>query len=504
MSCHVTLAQLSEILGATSLNLPETLATTLATGITTDTRTLKPGEVFLALRGEHFDGHAFVSIALEKGAIAAIVDFQFPISDFGSGDHPLKSKPVGLKSASAQSASDPVEAPIPQFPLLQVPDTLQAYQSIAHWWRNQFSTPIIAVTGSVGKTTTKELIAAVLSRSPQATPYLLKSQANHNNEIGVPKTLLELEPEHRYAVLEMGMRGPGEIALLTQIARPDIAVITNVGTAHIGRLGSEAAIAQAKCELLAEMPSSGLAILNHDNPLLLQTAATVWQGKTLTYGLEGGDMQGQLINSETLLVEGHPFPLPLSGRHNALNYLAALAVAKAVGIDWSLLTNGLRVDLPAGRAQRHELPGDVVLLDETYNAGLESMLASLHLLAETPGKRRIAVLGTMKELGARSPEFHQKVGSLVQQLNLDGLLILADEAAAAALTAGARPLKAERFSNHTEVVARLKQLVKPGDRLLFKASRAVGLDRVVEQFRTEYGMNHEKSGLRSQESEVRS
>ncbi len=159
----------------------------------------------------------------------------------------------------------------------------------------------------------------------------------------------------------------------------------------------------------------------------------------MTFGLEGGDIQGQLLDSDTLLVEDLRLPLPLPGRHNALNFLAALAVAKAVGNDLSRFTDGLRVDLPGGRARRLVLPEDIVILDETYNAGLESMIASLHLLSETPGKRRIAVLGTMKELGERAPEFHHKVGSVVQQLNLDGLLILADEAEATAMAEGAVP-----------------------------------------------------------------
>lgn len=446
MPCCATLAQLVTLLNAVPWNLADAEAA-LAGEMTTDTRTLQPGAVFVALRGEKFDGHAFVEVAAERGAIAAIVDTQF-----------------------STAAID--------LPLLQVADTLQAYQTIARWWRDQFTLPVIAVTGSVGKTTTKELIAAVLSLQGNVH----KSQANYNNEIGVPRTLLELGPEHDYAVVEMGMRGPGEIALLTQIARPTIAVITNVGTAHIGRLGSEVAIAQAKCELLAEMPPTGVAVLNHDNPLLLKTAETVWQGQTLTYGLHGGDVQGTCKDMETLQVEEWSFPLPLPGQHNALNYLAALTVAKSLGIDWSLLEKGLTVQLPAGRARRYELPNDVVILDETYNAGLESMLAALNLLAETPGKRRIAVLGTMKELGDRSPEFHHHVGAAVQQLQLDGLLILADAVESAAMAAGAAPLKAEQFTSHGAVVERLKTLVQPGDRLLFKASRAVGLDQVVDQF----------------------
>jgi UDP-N-acetylmuramoyl-tripeptide--D-alanyl-D-alanine ligase len=164
-----------------------------------------------------------------------------------------------------------------------------------------------------------------------------------------------------------------------------------------------------------------------------------------------------------------------------LNYLAALAVAKVLGIDWSILQAGLPVELPGGRAKRYELPHDIVLLDETYNAGLESMLAALKLLAQTPGNRRIAVLGTMKELGDRSPEFHTRVGMMVRELNLDGLLILADPAEAVALKQGAAPLAAETFEDHAAVVARLKEIMQPGDRLLFKASRAVGLDRVIEQ-----------------------
>ncbi len=456
MGCQVALAQLVEVLKAIPLNGAAVERSRRATGITTDSRQLQAGNVFVALRGENFDGHDFVAQAIAKGAIAAIVDRAF----------------------------DPGELPV-----LQVDDTLVAYQAIAHWWRNQFTIPVVAVTGSVGKTTTKELIAAVLgalTTGQTLDPTILKSQANYNNEIGVPKTLLELDASHHLAIIEMGMRGPGEIALLSQIARPDIAVITNVGTAHIGRLGSETAIAQAKCELLAEMPSSGVAVINHDNPLLLEMAARVWQGTTYTFGLEGGMVQGQLLDPETLLVEGLKLPLPLPGRHNALNYLAALTVARVLELDWAPLTAGLTVDLPSGRAKRITLPQDVVILDETYNAGLESMQAALHLLAQTPGSRHIAVLGTMKELGARSPEFHHAVGQTAQQLQLDYVLIVADEPEAGALRSGAGTVPAEVLPTHAAVVQRLTELVQPGDRLLFKASRAVGLDQVVTQFCQRY------------------
>ncbi|MEG4114975.1 MULTISPECIES: UDP-N-acetylmuramoyl-tripeptide--D-alanyl-D-alanine ligase [unclassified Microcoleus] len=457
MVCRVSIAQLAEILSVPLPAVSEGVSTILGTGIATDTRTLEGGEVFLALRGDTFDGHQFVAKAHDLGAIAAIVDRDW-------------------------------EEELPNFPLLRVDDTLKAYQSIARWWRDQFSIPIVAVTGSVGKTTVKELIAAVLLTKGN----VLKTQYNYNNEIGVPKTLLELSPSHNYAVIEMGMRGSGEIALLSQMARPTVAVITNVGTAHIGRLGSEEAIAQAKCELLAEMPADSMAILNHDGDRLIATAAKVWQGKTLTYGLEGGDLCGELLNNDTMLVEGVELPLPLPGRHNALNYLAALAVGKVLGIDWEVLKQGLSVQLPDGRARCYDLPQDIVILDETYNAGLESMLAALRLLADTPGKRRIAVLGTMKELGERAIEFHRQVGRAARELNLDALFVFADFEEAAAMAAGAAGLPfvevedIARENSREDLARHLMEFVTPGDRILFKASHSVELNRVVEKFRADF------------------
>lgn len=458
MAFHATLTQLQQLLAATPVNLPEADLGTEITGISTDTRTLKPGDLFLALRGENFDGHRFVAPALEKGAIAAITEAGSPETG----------------------------------PQLQVPDTLAAYQAIARWWRAQFTIPIIAVTGSVGKTTTKELIAAVLG----CYGCVHKTQANFNNEIGVPKTLLELGPEHDYAVIEMGMRGPGEIACLAQTAQPEIALITNVGTAHIGRLGSREAIAQAKCELLAQMPRTSLAILNGENPLLLETASRVWQGQTITYGLNQGDLQGQL-NDQTLWVEGVKLPMPLPGAHNALNYLGALAVAKALQLDWTILAAGLRLDLPRGRAQRYDLPGEIVILDQTYNAGPESMTAALNLLVQTPAQRHIAVLGAMKELGDHSQVCHQQIGALAAQLNLDALLILGADFDPTAIAQGWRQTLAansmaapgaltsnqilKQFSTAADLVTDLQARVQPGDCLLLKASHSVGLDQVVRQ-----------------------
>ena len=445
MSCRATLAKIAEILAAKPINLSDA-AMLGVVSITTDTRNINPGDVFVALRGENFDGQEFVIEAIAKGAAAAIVNTDFETTDL---------------------------------PVLQVTDTLQAYQQIAQWWRKRFSIPVIGVTGSVGKTTTKELIAAVLETQGK----VLKTRANYNNEIGVPKTLLELGSEHQFAVIEMAMRARGEIALLTQITCPTIGVITNVGTAHIGRLGSEDAIALAKCELLAEMPKDSIAILNADNQRLMTTSAQVWQGKTISYGLEKGDLKGQLLNNETIKLRDTQLSLPLAGTHNASNFLAAIAVAEALKIDWAQSAKNLTVNMPGGRSQRYVLAGDVVVLDETYNAGLESMIAALQLLAQTPGNRRIAVLGAMKELGNRSMEFHTQVGAKVKELNLDALFILVDSADAQEIAEAAIPLTAECFTTHTDLVKRLREFAQSGDRLLFKASHSVGLDRVVNEFR---------------------
>ncbi|NES98982.1 MAG: UDP-N-acetylmuramoyl-tripeptide--D-alanyl-D-alanine ligase [Sphaerospermopsis sp. SIO1G1] len=449
MPSLASLFQLQDILSAVPLNLSSSALTQTICGIQTDTRTLQPGEVFLALRGQKFDGHEFIPTAIEKGAVAAIVDYAY--------DNP-------------------------GYPVLQVNNTLKAYQEIAKWWRKTFTIPIIGVTGSVGKTTTKELIAAVLGTQGKVH----KTYKNFNNEIGVSTTLLELDRTADFAVIEMAMRGKGQIAELTEIAQPDIGVITNVGTAHIELLGSEKAIAEAKCELLAEMPQDGVAILNYDNPLLMQTSQKFWSGKVISYGFLGGDIQGNLISNDMIEVGGMNLRLPLPGRHNASNYLAALAVAQVLGIDWKKLENGVMVNMPGGRSQKFNLPNDVVILDETYNAAPEAMIAALQLLADTPGKRKIAVLGAMKELGSRSLDLHQQVGEMVEKLNLDGLLVLVDGQDAKMIADSAKGICCECFTTHDDLLARLKTYIKSGDRLLFKAAHSVGLDQVVNQLRADF------------------
>ncbi len=362
MNFVANLQSIAKVIQANITDIPIDNLKQDCVGVSTDTRSLKQGDIFVALEGENFNGHNFITQAIDQGAIAIIVK-----EDYQDNHN--------------------------QILTLKVKDTLDAYQKIANWWRKELDIPIIGITGSVGKTTTKELISGVLKTQGN----VLKTEANYNNEIGVPKTLLQINENHQYAVIEMAMRGRGEIALLTDIVQPNIAVITNVGTAHIGRLGPRQAIAEAKCELLANMDDCAVAILNGDDDLLMETAKKVWQGKTLTYGLKSGDIKGELVDAQTMKVDDKLYSLPLTGQHNALNYLAAIAIAKTLNFDLSSLQTGVEVTMPKGRAKVYQLSNDIEVLDETYNAGFESMKAALHLLKQTDGKRKIAVLGTMKE-----------------------------------------------------------------------------------------------------------
>ncbi len=457
MTCICTISQAIAITSATVANIDETTQhNTDIRGIISDSRKLKAGELFVALTGENFDGHGFVAQAIAQGAIAALVSHEW------------------ANSAAAQG-----------LPILAVDDTIAAYQDLARWWRSQFPRPVVAVTGSVGKTTTKELIASMLAGYVAPNKQVHKSQANHNNDIGVAQTLLAIAPaQDDFVVVEMGMRGLGEIERLAKTALPTVSVITNVGTAHIGRLGSREAIAQAKCELLAETPTDGTAILNAENPLLLETASQVWHGKTITYGLGIGDVNGQLIDDK-LHVEGLVWDLPLPGRHNALNFLAGLAVLKALNLDWTQTTQGIdKLDLPFGRAQLYQLPQDVLILDETYNASPEGMLAALRQLADMPAKRHWAVLGTMKELGEMSTQLHHQIGEAISRLGIEGAIVLADGEADAILAGANGSLQyAIACNTHEQLTETLLEKVKSGDRILFKASRSVGMDRVVAAFR---------------------
>ncbi|MEN9223704.1 MAG: UDP-N-acetylmuramoyl-tripeptide--D-alanyl-D-alanine ligase [Thermostichus sp. BF3_bins_97] len=441
-----TLQMLADLLHTPLQGDPSLLHLPLQT-LCTDSRQLQPGAVFVALRGERFDGHDFIPQALAQGAVAVISEQAVAGSHF------------------------------------RVADTLAAYQQIAKGWRAQFPIPVVAITGSAGKTSSKEMLAAALSRYGT----VLKSHANHNNDIGVAQTLLQMRPEHQFVILEMAMRGPGEIRRLAQMAQPTHALITHIGTAHIGRLGSRAAIAAAKCELLQEL-GQGVALLNGEDPLLLATAAGVWSGQTLTYGLDRGDLQGEWDPvGQRVTLKGLTLPVPLPGRHHALNWMGVLATLLSLGLDLEQLQDP--VGLPAeleGRNQHLKLPGDVEILNETYNASPEAMIAALHLLAQTPGKRRWAILGPMRELGDHSPQLYAEVGRAAAPLGLDRLLLLDPEGEMQPLLDQQPAAQAERFGEVTTLLEVLLHQVQAGDRLLFKAARAVELEGVLNRFLQEW------------------
>jgi UDP-N-acetylmuramoyl-tripeptide--D-alanyl-D-alanine ligase len=361
-----------------------------------------------------------------------------------------------------------------------VDDTLDAYQQLAMLHRRSLKAPVVAVTGSAGKTTTRELIRAALA----PLGPVVASSGNENNDIGVPLTLLRAGAEQRAVVVEMGMRGLGEIDRLSHCAEPDVAVITNIGTAHIGRLGSREAIASAKCEITSRLRSDGLLVIPAGDPLLEAALTPVWCGRVCRVALsdepaaEQADLIGVLDPAGTQLhVEGQSIQLPLAGRHNARNLLLALAVARELGVPLAALGQ-LRVEVPGGRNRRIERSG-LTLLDETYNASPEAVFAALDLLAAQPG-RRFAVLGTMLELGEQSVALHRRVAEHAASLGLDGLVVVSQGAEAEAMAAAAASM------SRLAVVAQPEQAVEPlaawlqsGDVLLLKASRGVALERLI-------------------------
>jgi len=415
--------------------------------ICTDSRSLQAGDFFVPLVGESFDGHRFLAQLPALGAQAAVV---------------------------GQSCSDPVPSDLLHW---RVDDTLQAYQLLALLHRRALGQPVVAVTGSAGKTTTRELIRAALA--PLGPVHC--SEGNNNNDIGVPLTVLSADTHHRALVIEMGMRGPGEIERLSRCTEPDVAVITNIGTAHIGRLGSREAIAAAKCEITAALKADGVVVIPAGDALLETALSKVWSGRVLRVRLAddapvAADCIGA-VDAGQLEVGGHRLPLPLEGRHNARNCLLALAVADQLGVSSASL-NAMEVSVPGGR-NRRLVQGGLTLLDETYNASPEAVMAALALLSSQPG-RRFAVLGTMLELGAESLQLHCAVATQAAALKLDGLVVVdgGEEGRAMANAAAALPRIAV-VSSPEGAAEPLSKWLRAGDVVLLKASRGVALEKLI-------------------------
>ena len=415
--------------------------------VCTDSRQLQAGDFFVPLVGERFDGHHFLAQLPEHKVQAAVVS--------RSWTEPL---PSGLLH-------------------WRVDDTLLAYQQLALLHRRALAKPLVAVTGSAGKTTTRELIRAALA----PLGAIQASEGNNNNDVGVPLTVLGATEADAALVIEMGMRGPGEIERLSRCTEPDLAVITNIGTAHIGRLGSREAIAAAKCEITAGLHPKGTVVIPAGDPLLESALAAVWSGRVLRVRLaDDPEVESDLVgdvNGDQLLIGADRLPLQLEGRHNARNLLLAVAVADQLGVSRKAL-QAMQVTVPGGRNRRLQ-QGGLTLLDETYNASPEAVLAALELLAAQPG-RRFAVLGTMLELGDRSLELHQEVAARAVQLGLDGLVLVDGGAEGKAMAEVAAPLPHLQLVSHPEdAAAPLAAWLNSGDVLLLKASRGVALERLI-------------------------
>jgi UDP-N-acetylmuramoyl-tripeptide--D-alanyl-D-alanine ligase len=434
------------------------------TGVSTDSRTLRRGDLFVALSGERFDGGEFVGSAKEKGAVAALIQH--------------------AAVAAALSAG---------IPLIRVEDTRLGLGQLAQHWRSRFALPVIGVTGSNGKTTVKEMIASILRQAAngtvesgaQADP-VLATEGNLNNDIGVPQMLLRLRQQHRYAVIEMGMNHIGEIAYLTRLAKPGVALITNAGAAHIEGLGSVEAVARAKAEIFSGLDQHGTAVINADDryaPLWRECAGT---RAIVDFGLRekarvSAEYQAErLINRIRLKLPDGEVELRLQapGVHNVYNALAAAAAATALGIGKETIAAGLEGFRGVqGRLQKKPGLHHALLIDDTYNANPESVRAALAVLAATAGKK-ILVLGDMGELGTSAVDLHRAIGRDARNAGLDQLLTFGELSAYAAEAFGKG---ARHFNTIDELLEVTESLLADDVTLLVKGSRFMRMERVVRQ-----------------------
>jgi UDP-N-acetylmuramoyl-tripeptide--D-alanyl-D-alanine ligase len=461
---NLTLAEAA--IGASAvLEAPASVANAgalVACGYSIDSRTVGAGELFFAVRGDRLDGHDFVAAAIERGAVAAVVS---------------RARVATLPDAALA------------VPLLITEDTLIALQALAGHVRRRWGRRVVAVTGSAGKTTTKDAIAAALG----AKFNVLKSLGNHNNAYGLPLQLLRLEPEHEFAVIEMGMNHSGEIAALARIASPDWGVITNVGTAHIENFSDgQDGIARAKLELVESLSATGIAFLNCDDPYVSQFGRD-FPGRTVYFGAgpcadpqllaATEDIGGLHVRYRARQHEGQ-LTLNLLGAHNALNILAGLAVALEAGVDPDAAVGAL-ASLTAGdkRGEVIEI-GGATLLNDSYNSNPEALRSMIRTLAARSARRRILVAGEMLEMGEHGPALHAACGRAAVEAGLDlvvGVGGNAEHLAAAASTGGVASL----FLPDAEAAGRWLLLnIQPGDVVLIKGSRGVHLERVVETVRS--------------------
>jgi UDP-N-acetylmuramoyl-tripeptide--D-alanyl-D-alanine ligase len=439
---QMTVAQAAALLGQTDT------APIAFNGFSIDTRTLQPGNLFIAIKGERADGHDFLAAAQEKGAAAALV-------------------------------TRLVDSTLPQ---LQIDNTIAAMGTLGAAWRSQFTLPIVAVTGSNGKTTLKNMIASILTAACNDPSAVLATQGTLNNDLGLPLTLARLEAQHRYAVIEMGMNHPGEIAYLTQLTNPHVAVITNAAASHLEGVGDLAGVARAKSEIFIGLANDGIAILNRDDAFFPFWREQIGKHAYLTFGLHpDADISTTLTDAGSALNIHTPqgsvqVLLPLLGKHNVLNALAATAAGLAMGVDLTAIKTGLEKVAPApGRVQLHTLTNGVKVIDDTYNANPFSLQAAVETLKSFAGKK-ILVLGDMKELGLDAQSFHAIAGEQIRQAGIQYLFTYGELSKNTAQTFGEG---AQHFNEQDQLVNALKPFLQNQTTVLIKGSRSMHMEKVV-------------------------
>ena len=450
----MTLAAAARAMGARYAGPDRPLA-----AVSTDTRTVASGELFFAIRGERFDGADFVADAIARGAVAAVVA-------------------SGAVSRSSR---------VPRERLVIVDDARLALGRLGAHWRGHFANPLLALTGSNGKTTVKEMSAAILAAAAGGPDRVLATVGNLNNDIGVPLTLLRLAPEHRYAVIELGMNHAGEIRYLSTLARPDVALVNNAGTAHLENLGSCEAIARAKGEIFEDLAANGTAVINADDRFAPMWRELVGLRRNISFGIDQpADVRGSWRprgGGGTLDLDGAcgrcTVELSVPGAHNARNALAAAAAAATLGIDAEAIVSGLSgYHGMKGRLQRKSGARGAALIDDSYNANPDSVQAAIAVLAAAQGLR-ILVLGDMGELGPAAAELHAEVGAAAKAAGIEALYTLGKHSAQAAQAFG---VGACHCASVEDMVAAITPRLGPGVSVLVKGSRFMQMERVVQSF----------------------
>jgi UDP-N-acetylmuramoyl-tripeptide--D-alanyl-D-alanine ligase len=464
------------LIEALSGNKPEASTQPISLAVI-DSRQAVSGALFVAIQGQRVDGHDFVQDAFNRGAVVAIIQHEIETT------HPV----VDLREPDPDRIRVPSQMPV----CLLVPDSVLALQQAARFWRNRLSPRVIGITGSVGKSTTKEVAAEVLGQRYKT----LRNQGNLNNEIGLPLSILGLDKTHQHAVLEMGFYVPGEIALLCELARPHVGVVTNIGTVHAERAGSQETIAKGKAELVQSLPEDGVAILNRDDPWVRWMASQT-RAQVFFYGLTPeADLWADHV--EGLGLEGIRFQLhykkdvlhlrvPMIGRHSVQTALRASAIGIVEGLSWQEIVNGLRSKNTQLRLVAVRSKQGALLLDDTYNASPESTLAALNLLSELEG-HKIAVLGDMLELGQYERQGHEMVGLRAAAV-ADELVTVGELARTIANTAHSAGLSSRKIvevETNEDAINYLNERLTAKDVVLIKGSRSLEMDKIVESLETQ-------------------